>query len=122
LLERSAVSQAFAREMVRSTSPLHFLSSTEISSPIPSHNIDQLEKTDAPPIHEAYIYLLGVQYLASLCDGLIGYTIPVYNALAIQKLPGSHRARAQTRPARPVDATRIRDPARVPTSTALDAY
>jgi len=69
--------------VVRPTS----LSSSEPSSPILSHSIDQLDKTDAPPIPEAYIYLLGVQCLVSLCDGLAGYAIPLYNTLAVQKRP-----------------------------------
>ncbi|KAI0300723.1 hypothetical protein B0F90DRAFT_1722805 [Multifurca ochricompacta] len=49
--------------------------------------IDQLDKADAPPIPEAYIYLLGVQCLVSLSDGLAGYAIPLYNTFAIQKPP-----------------------------------
>ncbi|KAF8492088.1 hypothetical protein F5888DRAFT_248189 [Russula emetica] len=40
--------------------------------------IDQLDKADAPLIPEAYIYLLGLQYLVSLSDGLAGYTFPLY--------------------------------------------
>ena len=63
------------------------LSLSEPSSPIPPHSIDQLDKTDALPIPEAYIYLLGVQCLVSLCDGLAGYAIPLYNSLAVQKPP-----------------------------------
>jgi hypothetical protein len=35
----------------------------------------------------AYIYLLGVQCLVSLSDGLAGYTFPLYNTLAVQKPP-----------------------------------
>jgi hypothetical protein len=50
-------------------------------------SIDQLDKADAPPIPEAYIYLLGVQSLVSLSDGLAGYSIPLYNTLAAQKPP-----------------------------------
>jgi len=69
--------------VVRPTS----LSLSGPSLPIPSHSIDQLDKTDAPPIPEGYIYLLGVQCLVSLCDGLAGYAIPLYNNLAVQKPP-----------------------------------
>ncbi|KAI0264545.1 hypothetical protein BGY98DRAFT_1040842, partial [Russula aff. rugulosa BPL654] len=35
--------------------------------------IDQLDRADAPLIPEAYTYLLCVQYLVSLSDGLTGY-------------------------------------------------
>ena len=52
-----------------------------------SVSIDQLDKTDAPLIPDAYIYLLGVQCLVSLSDGLAGYTFPLYNTLAVQKPP-----------------------------------
>jgi hypothetical protein len=38
-------------------------------------------------VPEAYIYLLGVQCLVSLSDGLAGYAIPLYNTLAVQKPP-----------------------------------
>ncbi|TFK51181.1 hypothetical protein OE88DRAFT_1807990 [Heliocybe sulcata] len=47
--------------------------------------IDQLDKADAPPIPEAYIYLLAVQCLVSLCEGFVTYTAPVYNSIMIQK-------------------------------------
>ncbi|KAF8267460.1 hypothetical protein EI94DRAFT_1730637 [Lactarius quietus] len=49
--------------------------------------IDQLDKADAPPIPDAYIYLLGVQCLVSLSDGLAGYAIPLYSSFAMQKPP-----------------------------------
>ncbi|KAF8495992.1 hypothetical protein F5888DRAFT_1907591 [Russula emetica] len=45
------------------------------------------DKADAPLIPEAYIYLLGVQCLVSLPDGLAGYTFPFFNTLAVQKPP-----------------------------------
>jgi hypothetical protein len=69
--------------MVRPTS----LSSTEPSSSIPSHSMDELDKTDAPPILEAYKYLFDVQCLVSLCDDPAGYPIPCYNTLTVQKPP-----------------------------------
>ena len=50
-------------------------------------SIDQLDKADAPLIPEAYIYLLGMQCLVSLSDGLAGYIFPLYNTLAVQKPP-----------------------------------
>ncbi|KAI0048499.1 hypothetical protein FA95DRAFT_1517415 [Auriscalpium vulgare] len=47
--------------------------------------IDQLDKADAPPIPEAYIYLLGVQCLVAICDGFATYTAPLYTSLMVQK-------------------------------------
>ncbi|KAI9435094.1 hypothetical protein H4582DRAFT_1817945 [Lactarius indigo] len=68
--------------------------------------IDQLDKADAPPIPDAYIYLIGVQCLVSLSDGLAGYAIPLYTTLAVQKpLPGS---------AEPVRAPGALDPSTLP--------
>ena len=90
--------------MVRPT----FVSLPKPSLPIPSHSIDQLDKTDAPPIPEAYIYLLGVQCLVSLCDGLAGYAIPLYNTLAVQKPPA--------RSSEPVRAPGPLDPSTLPES------
>ena len=76
--------------------------------PIAPHSIDQLDKTDAPPIPEAYIYLLGVQCLVSLCDGLAGYAIPLYNTLAVQKPPAGS--------SEPVRAPGALDPSTLPES------
>ena len=78
-----------------------------------SVSIDQLDKADAPLIPEAYIYLLGVQCLVSLSDGLAGYTFPLYNTLAVQKPPAG-----STEPVRapgPLDPTTLpeTEPARV---------
>ncbi|KAF8656137.1 hypothetical protein AX16_002739 [Volvariella volvacea WC 439] len=57
--------------------------------------IDQLDKADAPPIPELYIYLLAVQALTSLCEGLVQFTGPIYTALVIQKRgPGEGPIRA----------------------------
>ncbi|KAG2043321.1 hypothetical protein BDR03DRAFT_941088 [Suillus americanus] len=33
-------------------------------------SVDQLEKANSPPIPEAYIYLLAVQCIVYLCEGL----------------------------------------------------
>ncbi|KAJ7054837.1 hypothetical protein C8F01DRAFT_1161520 [Mycena amicta] len=49
--------------------------------------IDQLDKADAPPIPESYIYLLGVQCIVSLCEGFAAYTGPVYSAIAVIRAP-----------------------------------
>ena len=50
-------------------------------------SIDQLDKADAPLISKTYIYLLGVQYLVSLSDGLTGYSFHLYNTVAVQNPP-----------------------------------
>ncbi|KAI0668157.1 hypothetical protein C8Q78DRAFT_980256 [Trametes maxima] len=47
--------------------------------------IDQLDKADSPPIPEAYLYLLGVQCLVSLCEGFATFTAPLYNSIMVQK-------------------------------------
>ena len=72
---------------------------------LPFVSIDQLDKADAPPIPEAYIYLLGVQCLVSLSDGLAVYVFPLYNNLAVQKPPAG-----STEPVRapgPLDPTTL---------------
>ncbi|KAG6888448.1 hypothetical protein C0992_008477 [Termitomyces sp. T32_za158] len=58
--------------------------------------IDQLDKADSPPIPESYIYLLAVQCLVSLCDGLASFTGPLYTTIVIQrpKIPGETIVRA----------------------------
>ena len=75
-------------------SPLLIFSSPNLSEPPPSFisvSINQLDKTDVLLIPEVYIYLVGIHCLVSLCDGLAGYAILLYNALAVQKSPaGSH--------------------------------
>jgi hypothetical protein len=47
-------------------------------------SIDQLDKADAPPIPESYIYLLGVQCLVSLSDGFATFAAPLYTSIAKQ--------------------------------------
>jgi len=94
------------------------LSLSEPSSPIPSHSIDRLDKTDAPPIPELFIYPLGVQIpRLALDDGLAGYAIPIYNFLATHRIA---RARARTRPAPPINATRIQARPLGPADSARD--
>jgi hypothetical protein len=68
-----------------------------------SVSIDQLDKADAPLIPETYIYLLGVQCLLSLSDGLAGYSFPLYNTIAVQKPPAGSYG-----PTRPYYAARNR--------------
>ena len=50
-----------------------------------SRSIDQLDKADAPPIPESYIYLLGVQSTIALCEGLAAYAGPIYTKLVVQR-------------------------------------
>ncbi|KAJ7123851.1 hypothetical protein C8R43DRAFT_1098976 [Mycena crocata] len=47
--------------------------------------IDQLDKADAPPIPESYIYLLAVQCITSLCEGFAAFTGPLYSTIVIQR-------------------------------------
>lgn len=47
--------------------------------------IDQLDKADAPPIPESYIYLLAVQCIVSLCEGFASFIGPLYSAIVIQR-------------------------------------
>ncbi|EKM74882.1 hypothetical protein AGABI1DRAFT_65220 [Agaricus bisporus var. burnettii JB137-S8] len=58
--------------------------------------IDQLDKADAPPIPEAYIYLLALQCLTSICEGLATFTGPLYTTLVIHRprTPGDAAIRA----------------------------
>ncbi|KAI9452204.1 hypothetical protein F5148DRAFT_1237059 [Russula earlei] len=60
----------------------------------------------AMKVQWAYIYLLGVQCLVSLSDGFAGYTIPLYNTLAVQKSPAGS--------AEPVRAPGPLDPSTLP--------
>ena len=45
-----------------------------------------------PLILDAYIHLLGMQFLISFSDGLMGYTFPLYDTLAVKKPHGFDRA------------------------------
>ncbi|KAF4587994.1 hypothetical protein EYR38_009955 [Pleurotus pulmonarius] len=49
--------------------------------------IDQLDKADAPPIPETYIYLLGLQSICTLCEGFSSFVTPLYNTII------THRSR-----------------------------
>jgi hypothetical protein len=62
-----------------------------------------------PPIPEVYIYLFGIQCLVSLCNGLAGYAIPLYNTLTVQKSSANS-------PPEPVHAPGSLDPSTLPTS------
>ncbi|VDB92020.1 unnamed protein product [Peniophora sp. CBMAI 1063] len=58
--------------------------------------IDQLDKADAPPIPEAYPYLLGTQALVALVDAQASYALPIYNQLSLARPrePGDPAQRA----------------------------
>ena len=43
--------------------------------------IDQLDKAEAPPIPETYIFLLALQCLNSLSDGFASYTLSAYSVI-----------------------------------------
>lgn len=43
--------------------------------------IDQLDKADAPPIPETYVFLLALQCLSSLSDGFATHTLATYSSI-----------------------------------------
>ncbi|KZP00948.1 hypothetical protein CALVIDRAFT_580907 [Calocera viscosa TUFC12733] len=47
--------------------------------------IDQLDKTDAPAIPDGYVYLLALQTLCAIAEGLNSQTLPIYNAIMQRK-------------------------------------
>ena len=59
-------------------------------------SIDQLDKADAPPIPESYIYLLAVQCIVSLCEGFASFSGPIYTNIVMQRprAPGEAVMRA----------------------------
>ena len=59
-------------------------------------SIDQLDKADAPPIPESYIYLLAVQCIVSLCEGFASFSGPIYTNIVMQRprAPGEAVIRA----------------------------
>ncbi|KAH8105097.1 hypothetical protein BXZ70DRAFT_887449 [Cristinia sonorae] len=73
--------------------------------------IDQLDKADAPPIPEPYIYLLGVQCLISLCEGFASCTGPLYNALMVQRPRAAGEAVVRAPPALDISSLSPEDPA-----------
>jgi hypothetical protein len=46
-----------------------------------STSIDQLDKTDAPPIPEGYIFVLGLQCLVSIAEGFAANALPAFASL-----------------------------------------
>ncbi|PPQ71802.1 hypothetical protein CVT26_007726 [Gymnopilus dilepis] len=65
--------------------------------------IDQLDKADAPPIPEAYIYLLAVQCIISLCEGFASFSGPIYTSIAIQRPRAAGDAVVRAPPALDLD-------------------
>ena len=70
-----------------------------MSDDFDSHSIDQLDKADAPPIPEPYIYLLAVQCTVSLCEGLASFAGPVYSSIVIQRPRAAGEAPIRAPPA-----------------------
>ncbi|KAM0751477.1 hypothetical protein T439DRAFT_287566 [Meredithblackwellia eburnea MCA 4105] len=58
--------------------------------------IDQLDKADAPPIPDTYVFLLALQCLASLSDGFATYTLSAYSSILSSRprVPGETASRA----------------------------
>ncbi|KAH8829338.1 hypothetical protein DL96DRAFT_1668827 [Flagelloscypha sp. PMI_526] len=50
--------------------------------------IDQLDKADPPPIPETYVYLLALQALNALCDGLSSFVAPLFKSYIVSKSNG----------------------------------
>ncbi|CAK5277941.1 unnamed protein product [Mycena citricolor] len=61
--------------------------------------IDQLDKADAPPIPESYVYLLAVQCIVSLCEGLASFAGPLYSSIVIQRPRAAGEAVVRAPPA-----------------------
>ncbi|SGY81478.1 BQ5605_C009g05501 [Microbotryum silenes-dioicae] len=55
------------------------------SSTLKLQCIDQLDKAEAPPMPETYIFLLALQCLASLSDGFATYTLSAYSSIVAQQ-------------------------------------
>ncbi|KAF5376426.1 hypothetical protein D9615_008633 [Tricholomella constricta] len=72
--------------------------------------IDQLDKADSPPIPEPYIYLLAVQCLVSLCEGLASFTGPLYSSIVIQRPKAAGDAIMRAPPALEIETLPKNDP------------
>lgn len=73
-------------------------------------SIDQLDKADSPPIPESYIYLLGIQCLVSLCEGLASFAGPLYTSIVIQKPRAAGEAVIRAPPALDLSALSDEEP------------
>lgn len=68
------------------------------------HSIDQLDKADTPVIPESYIYLLGLQCLVSISEGFAAATVPVFNALVVQRQRASGESSIKAPPALDIES------------------
>ncbi|KAF7333497.1 Protein MON2 [Mycena venus] len=75
--------------------------------------IDQLDKADAPPIPESYIYLLAVQCIVSLCEGFAAFTGPLYSTIVIQRPRAAGEAVIRAPPALNLASLPENDPSTV---------
>ncbi|EJC99516.1 uncharacterized protein FOMMEDRAFT_142756 [Fomitiporia mediterranea MF3/22] len=66
--------------------------------------IDQLDKADAPPIPEAYIYLLALQCLVSISEGFAAQTLPLFNTIVVQRSRAAGETTIKAPPALDVSA------------------
>lgn len=64
---------------------MHSIISISSTIVLTTFSIDQLDKADAPPIPEAYIYMLGLQCLVSISEGFASLTLPVFNNIVVQR-------------------------------------
>ncbi|THH10921.1 hypothetical protein EW145_g989 [Phellinidium pouzarii] len=93
----------------------HGLSLTE--SALKLQCIDQLDKADAPPIPDSYIYLLGLQCLVSICEGFASVTLPLFNTIVVQRSRAAGENTVKPPPALDVSAL----PADEPSTRQLQA-
>ncbi|SCV74793.1 BQ2448_7822 [Microbotryum intermedium] len=66
------------------------------SSTLKLQCIDQLDKAEAPPMPETYIFLLALQCLASLSDGFATYTLSAYSSIVAQQQRGDASSSSST--------------------------
>ncbi|KAK7030884.1 Endocytosis and vacuole integrity protein [Paramarasmius palmivorus] len=72
--------------------------------------IDQLDKADSPPIPESYLYLLAVQCLVSLCEGLAAFSAPLYTSIVIQRPRAAGEAPVRAPPSLDISSLPPDDP------------
>ncbi|KAF9267021.1 hypothetical protein L218DRAFT_955496 [Marasmius fiardii PR-910] len=72
--------------------------------------IDQLDKADSPPIPESYIYLLALQCLVSLCEGLAAFSAPLYTSIVVQRPRAAGDAPIRAPPALDISSLPQDDP------------
>ncbi|KAG7085465.1 hypothetical protein E1B28_003026 [Marasmius oreades] len=72
--------------------------------------IDQLDKADSPAIPESYIYLLALQCLVSLCEGLAAFSAPLYTSIVVQRPRAAGDAPIRAPPALDINSLPDDDP------------